>query len=524
MSRIILYRFVSQKYWINNYLKTLFVTIVHNRLEILAEEEYLRIANEISNYDLVQSLVFIKNFIQQRRKIDHIFININGKVTGYHIFPFIIDLVLRHSTLLPGRNTFDLYVLEWLVEKHLNYPEMVHLIKNREDINKYVPETLIRYAFEQIPYQETNTSLIPRSYLIFKQIPEANSGKHKNFLNARDLVLNRLFRVDLDDIFYCSFTLAAIAEKSDFLGAGLTTEIDRFKKYVETDAIKIIRGLLTINKDEYISQGNSKNSYIYKKYEYFQILKTPIVKINNCDIVPNVFIIPDRVTKLLNEYFIQYFYDNQRISDYTNHYGDVFKEYVGYLLDNCFINCLHIDLDAVDWMTGKKADYLMLNGDKATIFECKALKYPAELKRTGSLEILESFLVEKIAYAVDQCTETEKQIYANRNIIPEVSQIKYIYKYVVIEDSFEYINDIIDFIPDSGIAQRIMATNTQIMSILELETLVASNFASKYEVLSEKSNAACRHLSFDKYLKGKKGFEYTRRSVLDELLKRFTII
>jgi len=78
-----------------------------NRLEELAREAYSVMATTMANYNCMESLVRLKRFIKAKRKVKQPFFSIGQNQMGYHVFPFLTDLMIRHcTTLVPTRLIF----------------------------------------------------------------------------------------------------------------------------------------------------------------------------------------------------------------------------------------------------------------------------------------------------------------------------------------------------------------------------------------------------------------------------------
>jgi hypothetical protein len=152
--------------------------------------------------------------------------------------------------------------------------------------------------------------------------------------------------MNLEDLVYCAAALVTIASFGTFLADHFNVENDSriawMKKYVESDAMPILRRRLTRTREEYRSlpSDTSDESKIFCKYAHFPIHDTPIIEIEGKQIVPFPDLIRHRVFSLLHKDFLDYFRENERenekVRNFPSQYGGVFKEYVGILLRACF--------------------------------------------------------------------------------------------------------------------------------------------------------------------------------------------
>lgn len=494
------------------------------RLEILAKEAYDVLADRISYFNCEDSLIALKRFIKSMRSQRGAIFSFRGQTMGYHVFPFFIDLIVKYSTSLNSNRKFDDDTIAWLIDKHVNFPEMMQLKTGELNINKYVPEWLIRNGFEQLGFQEMTRTLIPRTLFLYLDIPKSAPTRHFKFIEAIEKVVNRQFKVSLEEVLLCTFTLGAIANSSDRFKGELTTDIEWMKPFLESDTLRIVRNHLTLSREKYQKKAKSEFSgnYTYIRTEPLLILRYPIIQYGEYYICPDYQLLLSRVTKLLHSWVYEYFVENGIEKEYPALFGEIFKEYIGILLKCCYGNENVHDIDELTVLSGKKADWVVISDDKAAIVECKFLRYPIELKETGNLDILESFIEKRISPAFEQLTHTESQWPLIITEIPNAKNVKLIHKIILIEDHFELGNRIIEFIPENEVISSLVKSGTQLMSVLELETIVTSNYANKFDpVINDKTHSSNRLFSYNRYIQTLSNFAHDENNILDQKFNNF---
>ena len=495
------------------------------RLEIDARGKYEVLVNTIQQFDCLQSIVALKRFIKNMHEQKKSFFVFRGQQMGFHVFPFLIDLVLKHSTSTNSPVKLDEETIMWLIERYVKLPEIITLPSGAKEMDKYAPEWYIRTAFEQLTYQEMTRTLVPRILYLYEKIPNANSDKFFKFINVRNEVLRRQFRVTLDDLLLCTLALAEIANANDRFQDYLDCKIDWLKKYLESPAMPIVRSQFTLSLDEYAWKAKRQFSgkYSYIRTEPKLILDFPIVKINDYYIAPEPRLLVTRVTKHLHDSFYQYFIDNGKLQDYSSTFGDVFKDYVGLLLKECFETENVFDLDVLIKGNTKRADWMVIRDNTAVLFECKACRYSKELKKTGSLKLMRDFISKNIAPALTQLDESEQQLKKMGRVLPKLSEIRRTHRILIFEEDFYFSNALSDFIANDSILLKLEKENVQIISMLELETLLLSNYSNDLvSVFTSKVDGPNRKLSFDFHLRQLPNFKTSKNNILDQTFEKYT--
>lgn len=478
----------------------------------------------VRTFNCLKSLVNVKKFLDLNRKSGRYFFSWNGGKIGYHMVPFIIDLIVRFSSIDEAQPAIAQSDFEWLIDKYNNYPEEGSTDALIHDSDRVIPETMIRKSFEQFPSQEMERTLLTRLLYIYVDIPESNRDMHKEFLKYRTDVINRYFRVNIDDLLYCSFLLAALARKSDYLAQKLSISIPSMRHSYDSDAMPIVRNLLTISHQKYRSDSDAIASMnkLHAKYVAPILRQYPIIRIDTFDIVPDTYAIMSNVTRLIHEHFYRYHIAQGSLAKYLTKFGPIFKQYIGLILKMCMPNIKLIDIDTLERIKGKRADWLLIDGDKAIIFECKALKFTKKLKETGSLEEFEEIIGSKLCPGVKQLNQTEQQLRNDSSIVPEFKNVKTVHKCIVIEEALDCINKLINGLSLSAAATKIRESKIQIFSALDLEIVVESNQVRNFEaVFHVKFFQSSINLSLEEHVRNIRGFCFSKNSPLDKKFDEF---
>lgn len=496
----------------------------NERLEVDSREKYEVLVSAIQQFNCLESIVAVKNFIRKMHEQKRSFFTFRGQQMGFHVFPFIIDLILKHSSSFNSPKRLDETFITWLIERYVKLPEIITLQSGAKGMDKYAPEWWIRTAFEQIPYQEMTRTLIPRTLFLYKDIPNSNIKEHHKFVSVRNEVLQRQFRVTLDDLLLCTFSLGVIANSCDRFQENLKCEIDWLRPYLESPALPIIRSHFTLSREDYVSKAKARFSgkYSYLRTEPKLILDFPIVKFDDYYVAPEPRFLMTRVTKKLHDLFYQYFIDNKKLQDYSSTFGNVFKDYIGLLLKECFGTRNVFDLDTLISEKSKKADWLVIKDETAVLFECKAYRYNYNLKRTGSLDLLREFVEERIGYALIQLDESLQEVQKMGTTEPKFANIGRVHKIIVLEEDFYLANALVDFLQNDPIVRKIEREQIQIISMLELETVLLSNYSNDLDsIFTSKIDGPNRKLSLDFHLRQLPNFKTDKNNILDKTLDNY---
>lgn len=454
------------------------------RLETLAEEAYNVMRNAVAGCDCMQSVVHLKRFIKARRQQRGAIFEWRGQSMGYHVFPFFSDLLIRHSTE-PSLATkpFDDNTIAWLIDKYFDFPEILQLPGGTTNVERYVPEWLIRTAFEQLAQQEMTRTLVPRMLYYYRTIPAQDCTRHSMFVQARDEVLRVQFRVDLDELLLCTFVLGVIADSADRFTEDLKTNVDWMRPYFESDALAIVREQLALTRSEYRERANEEfgGCYRFIRTEPKVVLRHPLVRMGSYFVCSDPHLLLARMTKYLHDTVYQYFADNDRIQEYSGSFGDVFKDYIGILLKCCFGENNVLDIDQLPGLSGQRADWVVVAGEDAAIVECKAQRYPKELKKAGDIDLLKSFFDLRVFPAAQQAVETERQWSTIVESNHRLESVRHVHKFVVLEEHFQFANVLEDFLPNSESVRALREWGVFLLSALDVETLLTSNYHSNFQ-------------------------------------------
>ena len=207
--------------------------------ELDVRAAYQAMEDLVTVCDITTSLVYLKKLLRSFRSQRSNWFEFYGQKMGYHVFPFIIDLVIRNGTTLPTLATkqLDDDLFEKLVDKYVHFPDPLSDPKTRQQLATLVPEWFVRTNYEQLEAQQPTDTIIPRILTLFRDIPNSDRTLHRDFIFARDLVLEKQFNVSLDELLYCAISVSHVANNNDFFGAQIDTDWEPMKKYVRSESM-----------------------------------------------------------------------------------------------------------------------------------------------------------------------------------------------------------------------------------------------------------------------------------------------
>lgn len=497
----------------------------HDKLQLAALQHYRKMVKRVEKFNCLKSLVIIKINLDHNRKRDRFNFIFDGRKLGYHIFPFLIDLIIRYGNSVDSAPAIDNENLSWLIREYNSYPDILHYDTGKDNINKYVPEYLMRSVFEQFPAQEMDRTFVPRILYTYIEIPDGNPDKHKGFLDARDSVVNNYFQVSIEDLLLCSVLIATQSAMCDLLPEEPNIQIEVWKHHNTSDTMRRVHSLLTISLEQYRSESEKitlSNASI-AKYLPPLFWQYPIICVDTSQVVPDWYAILANVTRRLHQHFYRFHIEQSgHPKVFTTAYGPVFEEYIGLLLKMSMPKCDLINLNSIDGIKGRFADWLLIAGHDALIVECKATRMSEELKTTGSQEAFEAILSIKFQPAIEQLEATETYLLNNCKSITPLNSVERFWKYIVIEDSFDLLNDLQKFLPESNIASLLQSSQIQLASSLDIEIVVESSKRGNFkEVFIDKFSAQSQKLSLENHVRQLPRFSFTKNSPLDKKFDEF---
>lgn len=495
------------------------------RLEQRAREHHEYICGVARQFSCEKSLLFIKRFIFSAKQPRRGIFEVGRQELGEFVWPYLIDTVLRHSTTLYGAPTMDSRTLMHLFDKYMDCPDPLEHVDCANKGQRAVHEHMIRMSFEQLPFQEPIKSLIPRYNRLFCVIPNSHDMYH-DFAKARDMVVKRQLRVSIDDALKGGVAFNILGDTHDYIPRVPTTEVSVLKDCMESDASQLLLDHLVIDHQEYkkIASADDTEPYLYRKHSEFLIYRKPLIRFGDAIMAPFPRLIFDRVTRWLFKDFYDYFEENHTIRAFTQHYGDILKDYVGWLLKDRFGEGKVLDVDTLQSSTDTRADWLLVSGKTVFVIEVKSGSYSKALRRTGSLTDLESFADKHIFPALsEQCASTITFLRSSQLLPESLSTATRFRPLVVIEENWYLSNTITEFLPESKTARLIIEEGGAILSLLDIEFLSDHEFNVPFEDVYDQKLASpdTQVQSLSVYLKSLSGVRRLQDSALSNEFRKY---
>jgi len=241
--------------------------------------------------------------------------------------------------------------------------------------------TLVRIAYEQIPYQEKLKYLIPRHIILYLEsnTPQLSFDLGSEFHKVASLTVKEFMMIGL--IFYS----AALASLSFARGFVENTPVSSLKPYVspeKVDAFLAIAGadFQTFRslrlKEEKLTPGLGR-------FTFNPLLSRPVVQLPNgllCVPVPRLLIY--RITQGIY-YDLLDAHRQPQGNIFSDWFGYAFQQYIGILLKETFgDDKVYPEVAGVDW--------LVILGDSALVLECRSGRLPKKIRgRTDRTEVME---------------------------------------------------------------------------------------------------------------------------------------
>ena len=241
--------------------------------------------------------------------------------------------------------------------------------------------TLVRIAYERIPYQEKLQYLIPRHIILYLESnpPQLSFDLGSAFHSVAGLTVKEFMMIGL--IFYS----AALAFPSFARGFVENTQVTSLRPYVSPEKVdaflaiagadfQTLRGLRL--KEEKIAPGLGR-------FAFNPLLSRPVVQLPNgllCVPVPRLLIY--RITQGIY-YDLLDAHRQPQGNIFSDWFGYAFQQYIGMLLKEAFGNDkVYPEVAGVDWF--------VILGDAALVLECRSGRIPKKIRsRTDRTEVME---------------------------------------------------------------------------------------------------------------------------------------
>lgn len=247
---------------------------------------------------------------------------------------------------------------------------------------------LLRTAWLQFPSQSGIGHLLPRYYLMFRSVNDGIADRPFDVPSA----WRELAGLTLEQAMALGFVLCARARKTRFFDS----------KELRNPEIKFLRELATDDNRERIlalagadyqgfrelQEEYAVGDPLYAKTEFNALVKRPVIEVPGRGwIAPIPRLVVERFTQgiffdLLNEF------SGAERNEFLDYFGTLFEQYAGMLLRDGWgdSNVIHEPRYGREEKRGP--DWIVLEGDKALLFECRSSRLRLPTKAVADEEAL----------------------------------------------------------------------------------------------------------------------------------------
>jgi hypothetical protein len=278
---------------------------------------------------------------------------------------------------------------------------------------------VLRHVGNQFPFNETFWGQGGRSIYLFKEIPKTLKLKGNKFdLNA---AFSKLYGVSLEDfisVSYVAFSAANANRNKGQVGfSGGYFQKARDQGMALPDGVTVDAIMDKIAADQWqmreMYEQFKQEDRNYGAYDFNPLFVYPIVRpwrkssLTSADEDRFVAPLPELILTRLSSGVHEDLAFNFK-SGFPKYFGHVFEKYVGEVLRNCVSSSSIIAEEEIrrtySDKRGKSPDWVIIEGDMATLVECKAVGYQRKALSTGDATTIDQ-TIDKIADGLVQMHE-----------------------------------------------------------------------------------------------------------------------
>jgi hypothetical protein len=321
----------------------------------------------------------------------------------------------------------------------------------------------VRAAFQQFPFQLAWWSGLSRATFMFNR----STGRGSDVLqNAVKTVIG----LPYDELLsICIALYVAIT-----MGQGQPFSLSSFAEssfpWMRQDILLRVLKVMSQTQDQFkhVYEAHRNRDPKLRVYDFNPLFRKPLIRINAEYYAPIPALVPAWVANS-----ISYELSENIGDEFLRSFGYVFEEFVGQLLlksKRCFI-----PESRIQGPRGKQhtADFVVIDGDKALIFDCKTRRFSLN-GRYGVQEAIESSLEKTIVSGIKQAIRTERGIRDHQldKVAPLLGSVSDFVYAVVTSDDYFLANA--PFMRDAVAAKLQFDQKYHVISGNELELLLAN--------------------------------------------------
>lgn len=389
---------------------------------------------------------------------------------------------------------------------------------------------LFRVSNQQFPFQTGVRTLIPRALLLFNEIP----SKIPNPSIDIPAEIKKIYGLTPEEIIMMGFCILVIGEQGYLDTKRLTnTPIEGIANIFTHE--KIDRLLESISSDYDGLRRRFRNDETHaglEQYAFNALRQLPVVKTQSAGyVIPVARFLLERVTSGIF-YSLMDNFRTEKGNKFLTFFGkEVFERYVGMLLRHE----LGEESVLAEWHYGKSQkhtpDWIILEGSRATLIECKTGGITKEAKSWGSLIKISNDIKRHVVEGIKQMAKFEASVRAREKGLERVHHIhQFNYVLLTYDRIFMANSDILRKFIDTELKKDGITAKYDIISIKEIEEIAPLLKRHTFSDLIDTKQKNPEYVTWDfdvflnKYLKND-SMSDTNNTLLEDywdiLLKRF---
>ncbi|MBL8159216.1 hypothetical protein JNJ66_02045 [Candidatus Saccharibacteria bacterium] len=382
---------------------------------------------------------------------------------------------------------------------------------------------LYRMAHQQLPFQVGHNTLMARAAILFHDIPKTLKDAPINI----DRDIEEYYGMNAEELIVTGFCILCFSGNGYFQGINLSEpKFDNLRTFLNQDKLdRVVSSLTadysTLRNEIKLHEGTDG----LEQYAFNPLRQYPIVRTDRGSlVVPVTRFLLERVTTGIF-YNLMDKYKSRSGNAFLTLFGkDIFEKYIGLLLNQQPILGEVIEEFVYGSMNDKTSDWIIIEGEVATLIECKTSGLSLEAKSWGDLELIAKDIERHIAQAIKQMHNLEMNIRQKKRGLERLHHIKH-FKYVVLTFDRAYLansaktKEIIDL----HLSKHGIKTQYEVIAVKEMEEIAPLLTRHKFSDLidaKQKHSEYC-NFDFDVFLSTHLGDKGLRRDQGPLLSQRF---
>jgi hypothetical protein len=371
-------------------------------------------------------------------------------------------LALLHSTdQRRGQLTEDAFIRLISTHANLDDPFSHEAQKTLNDAYSF----LLRTAWNQFPFQETPSRLIPRHLLML----ESFNGKLLDVSSEWE----RLSSMTVRRFMEIGFVYASGAREHTFLQRGYASQGELAGRIMQPECERFLGRVAT----DYANARSLARSYgkvdpAYEKYAFNVLVRRPLVEIGQHLIAPVPSLLFRRITSGLLFDLIDAFNDGtSRRNPMSETLGILFEDFVGSLLRWTFGEGKVFHEPTYGRPVRRGPDWVVIDGESALLFECRTSRLSLRSKAYGDKDQVLLDMKRMFLETLEKFPAKVEDIASGRAGVPIDGVKSYLQIIVMLEN--DYVEPILREWASDALGQQWRPGTFTLMDVADIETLSA---------------------------------------------------